>query len=161
MIKPHEKAKKLSKKMKDKRKSQEFREETSKRMKKVALEKWEDPEYRAKQLADRKTRSKNPEFRAKMKEISIKNANNPEIRKKISKTQKKNFQKPARKQQHLQMVKDTAEQRRKRMKEKWSDPYFVYRIMKARTNNDKALDVIEKRFGEKQRKECEKILEGN
>lgn len=140
-------------------KNKNLKETRSKAMKKVALKNWEDPEYRAKQLADRKTRKDNPEFLEKMREINIEKFQDENIKKKISAKQKRNFKNPERKEKHHQMLEDTMEQRSEKMKNNWNNPFFVYRVMKSRLNPSKALETIEKRFGIGTRIECEEILE--
>jgi len=144
--------------MKDKRRSEEFRKHQSEIMKEIARKNWENPEYREKQLAERRKRKYNKDFVEKMTKVNREKFVNDNVREKISKTQKKKFSNRERREQHRQMTIETAKQRSKKMKENWNDPFFVYRIMKNRFNVSRALDVIEKRFGIETRTECEKIL---
>lgn len=104
---------------------------------------WKDPEYREKQSEERKKRWENPEYRER-------------ISKGVSKAQRKSFKDPDRYEKHCQMVKDTAPQRAKKMKNKWDDPDFIFRIMSARCNENVAFDTIEKRLGRKARLKYER-----
>jgi hypothetical protein len=160
MANPYEKAKKLSKIEKDKRKDPEYRKKQAENMREVALKQWQDPEYRRKQLSDREYRHKDKKFMKKMNKLNKnKFKDNDIVRDKISETQKKNFKDPKRRAQHTKMTRDTAEVRSDKMKANWDRPSFVYKVMKHRYNHERALDFIERKFGLEQRTECEARLE--
>jgi len=110
---------------------------------KSMMEKWQNPDFRKKQIQNITKRWKNTEYKEKVSE-------------KISRKQKENFQDPERLEKHRQMVIDTAPERAKKMKNKWNDPYFIFRVMRARRSEERALDVIEGRLGRETRLECEK-----
>ena len=125
------------------------------KMQKIANKNWANPEYREKQLKERKTRKNNIPFRQKMQKIASNQTQ--EMREQKSKKQKENFKNPERRKQHMQMIEDTQEQRKQKMRDNWNNTSFVYRVMKKRLKDtNKALDVIEDRFGYEQRIECEK-----
>jgi hypothetical protein len=157
MANPYKKRKKQSERMKELWKDPEFRQQRSEEQSEIMTERWKDPVFREQQEKERKERWNNPEYRKKM-EKSLSKADNEELKEKISKKQKENFKNEDRLNKHKQMLKDTKEIRQEKQTENWNDPVFIYNIMSSRCNHEKALEVIEKRLGEKIRKEFEENL---
>jgi hypothetical protein len=143
----HNKAKKLSKIMKEKWKNVDFKKERSKTQSKIMTEKWQDPVFANHISTKNRERNQSAEYKANMSVIMTNLYSTDEKRQQLSESRTTALQNPQIYNAHVQMLKDTALIRSEKMKDNWQDPDFCYRVMTARYGEERAKRYVYNKFG--------------
>lgn len=98
---------------------------------------------------------KKEEYRKKMSIIMSEITKKPEFKQKLSKTMKKKYSVPAYKKLFREIAEENKEVHSKRMTNKWQDPQFVFNVMSSRKGHERALEIVEEKFGAEVRKKVE------
>lgn len=148
MISKQERAAKLSKKMKEKwSKDKEFKEKLSKKNSEQMTNIWNDPEQRKIRLKAINAVKTDPEYRKKISVTMKKRAAQPEFRENLRIKNTKEYRKPERREEFREIYESHRDEHVGQMKKKWKDPEYVYRVMKSRKGKQRALEILDEKFG--------------
>lgn len=148
MISVQEKARKLSKKMKEKwDKDEDFRNRLSKMNSKQMTDIWNDPEKAKERLRAINAVKTDPEYRKQISNTMKRIASQPEFKENLRVKQTKEYRKPERREQFREIYESHRDEHVEQMKDLWQTPEYVYKVMKARTNRRRALEILEEKFG--------------
>ena len=150
MQSPKEKRKqgrKQSKAMKKKWQDEEYRSERSEIQSNIMKEKWKDPEYASHISELNRQRVQSPEFKASLSSTMTALYNTPEKKAEFSQLRTASLSNGEVYDRHVQMTRETAEQRGSKMRDNWQDPDFCYRVMSARYGEKRAKEYVWEKFG--------------
>ena len=94
-----------------------------------------------------KAKMEDPTERERILSRMIEGRKNPEYRARLSKEKKALYNTPEYKEKFRKISKRSNPQRSAKMRTNWRNPSFVYNIMSKRKGRERALEIIEEKFG--------------